>query len=148
MKRSILLFLGLAAAAPAAEPQSMPAWLTGCHVETKGDAWTEECWTIPRAGNMLGSGRSGKGDKLRNWENMRIERKPDGTLVFWGSPQGAPAVPFATTRVTETEIVFANPAHDYPQRIRYWREGKAIHAETALTDGSKTMRWVYQPMGR
>lgn len=126
----------------------MPAWLTGCHVETKGESWTEECWTIPRAGNMLGSGRSGKGNTLRSWENMRVERNADGTLVFWGSPQGAPAVPFTATSVTASEIVFSNPAHDYPQRIRYWREGKSIHAETALKDGSKAMRWTYAPMGQ
>ncbi len=148
MKRTMLLGFALASTAAAAEPQTMPAWLTGCHVETKGESWTEECWTIPRAGNMLGSGRSGKGDKLLNWESMRIERTADGSLIFWGSPRGATAVPFKATSVSASEVVFANPAHDYPQRIRYWREGTAVHAETALKDGSKAMRWVYAPMGQ
>jgi hypothetical protein len=40
--------------------------------------------------------------------------------------------------------VFANPAHDYPQRIRYWLEGNALNAEISRIDGSKTVRWTYR----
>jgi hypothetical protein len=36
-----------------------------------------------------------------------------------------------------------NAQHDYPQRIRYWRDGKYLIAETALADGSKAQRWRY-----
>lgn len=133
--------------AMAAEPVAFPDWLTGCHTETKGDRWTEECWTAPRAGIMLGSGRSGKGETLRSWEAMRIERGADGTLTFWGSPGGAKPVAFRMERATATEIVFANPAHDYPQRIRYWRDGKTLNAEVSLSDGSKAMRWSYGSTG-
>jgi hypothetical protein len=130
--------------AGAAEPVPLPGWMTGCHTETKGERWAEECWTVPRAGIMLGSGRSGKGETLQSWEAMRIERGADGTLTFWGSPSGAKPVAFRMERATANEIVFANPAHDYPQRIRYWRDGKVLNAEVSLSDGSKAMRWVYQ----
>ena len=44
-------------------------------------------------------------------------------------------------------IEFSNPAHDYPQRIRYWREGDTLHAEIALLDGSRAVQWSYAPMG-
>ncbi len=40
--------------------------------------------------------------------------------------------------------LFANAAHDYPQRIRYWREGETLNAEISLLDGSKAMRWQYK----
>ena len=126
-----------------AEPQAFPAWLTGCHLENKSERWTEECWTTPRAGIMLGSGRNGRGEKLAGWEVMRIERAGDGVLTFWGSPMGAKPVAFRAVSVTATEIIFANPAHDYPQRIRYAFEGKILSAETSLTDGSKAMHWTY-----
>jgi hypothetical protein len=43
------------------------------------------------------------------------------------------------------DIIFANPAHDYPQRIRYWREGRLLMAETSKMDGSETQSWTYSP---
>lgn len=139
-----LAFATMTVPAGAAEPAPLPGWMAGCHTETKGEQWTEECWTAPRAGIMLGSGRSGKGEALRSWESMRIERGADGVLTFWGSPGGAKPVAFRMERATATEIVFANPAHDYPQRIRYWRDGKVLNAEVSLSDGSKAMRWAYR----
>lgn len=132
------------ARALAAEVAPLPGWMAGCHVETKGEQWAEECWTSPRAGIMLGSGRAGKGETLRSWEAMRIERGPDGVLTFWGSPSGKQPVPFRMERATETEIIFVNPAHDYPQRIRYWQDGRRLNAEISLKDGSKAMRWQYR----
>ena len=99
---------------------------------------------IDAAGKLL---RSGKSDVLLSWESTRIERGVDGVLTFWGSPEGAKPVPFRMASSTTTEIVFANPAHDYPQRIRYWMDGKQLNAETSLIDGSKAMRWNYSPMG-
>ena len=44
-------------------------------------------------------------------------------------------------------IEFANPGHDYPQRIRYWREGDTLNAEISLMDGSRASRWSYSPLG-
>ena len=42
-------------------------------------------------------------------------------------------------------MTFVNETHDYPQRIRYWREGMALNAETSLMDGSSAERWSYMP---
>jgi hypothetical protein len=69
-----LLFAFLLAAESVLEPPTLPGWMAGCWEQRSGDKWTEECWTAPRAGIMLGSGRSGKGDALREWEVMQIER--------------------------------------------------------------------------
>lgn len=143
--RTIGLTLALLLTAPAQAQQTpLPGWMAGCWEETKGNNWTEECWTAPRAGSMLGSGRSVRGDQLRNWEVMQILADRDGKIAFWGAPQAANRTPFAMVSQTEREIVFANPAHDYPQRIRYWREGDVLNAETALADGSKAARWTYR----
>ncbi len=59
----------LAAEAPA---PALPAWMAGCWERSEGASWTEECWTDPRAGLMMGSGSSGTGEKLREWEAMQI----------------------------------------------------------------------------
>ena len=41
-------------------------------------------------------------------------------------------------------VTFVNTANDYPQRIRYWREGPLLKAEIALEDGSRARTWTYK----
>ena len=134
-----LLMLAEAAAMP------MPAFLSGCWEQrTEAGRWTEECWTDTRGGLMIGSGRDGNGDKIRHWEWMRIERGADGGVTFYGSPKGAPAVGFKATEADARSITFANPSHDYPQRLRYVRTEAGLDAEVSLVDGSKPNRWSYR----
>ena len=135
----------LAQAVSGAAP--IPAFLTGCWEQRAIDRWTEECWTSPRGGLMIGSGRTGRGDKVSHWEWMRIERSADGILTFYGAPKGAPAVAFAATKVSDTEITFVNRGHDYPQLVRYERTAAGIEAEISLADGRRPNRWSYRPLG-
>jgi hypothetical protein len=134
----------LAGAAPATSDISRLAWLGGNWLSESGDRWTEESWTAPRGGMMLGAGSSGLGGEVRDWEHMRIAPDESGVLSFWGSPKGAPAVPFRLVSITATQAVFLNPGHDYPQRIAYRREGAALIATISLADGSRPMSWRYK----
>ena len=145
----MLIALALATAAQTMVV-ALPAWMAGCWETKVGDEWTEECWTAPRAGIMLGNGRSGTGGVLKSWEVMQIELVETDDpaidpLTFYGAPQGKDRTAFGWDRRRGPGITFVNAAHDYPQRIRYWREGKYLIAETALSDGSKAQRWRYSP---
>jgi len=132
------------AEALAAAPLPMPAFLAGCWEQKRDNGgWTEECWTDPRGGLMIGSGRDGKGDGIRHWEWMRIERDPDGAVTFYGSPMGAPAIGFKATEADGSSITFVNGGHDYPQRVRYVATDDGLDAEVSLADGSKPERWSY-----
>jgi hypothetical protein len=136
----------------AAEAPKLPAWMAGCWEYRSGDQWSEECWTIPRAGMMMGSGRNGAGDVLINWETMQItvEETDDpaiAPMAFWGSPEGKVRTMFSWVPGKEPGVTFVNALHDYPQRIRYWREGEELLAEISLADGSKPVRWRYRPLG-
>jgi hypothetical protein len=132
----------------AAEIVAMPAFMAGCWEQRRANgSWTEECWTAPRGGLMIGSGRSGKGDTVRAWEWMRIERDASGKLTFFGSPGGAPAVVFTAIAVDPNGVTFVNPAHDFPQRIRYTRSTEGLDAEASLADGSQPSRWSYRQSG-
>src|SRR5687767_3946653 len=123
----------------------MPAFLAGCWEEKRAEqSWTEECWTSARGGLMIGSGRDGKGDSVRHWEWMRIERGTDGSVTFYGSPKGAAPVPFKATASDGNSITFVNAAHDYPQRVRYTMTGDGLDAEISLADGTKPNRWRYR----
>ena len=130
----------------AAQPE-LPAWMAGCWEHRSGERWTEECWTIPRAGMMMGSGRSGSGEVMRDWETMQIVLDAKAGMAFWGAPKGQGRTAFSWTKAAEPGLTFVNPGHDYPQRIRYWREGEELVAEVSLLDGSKPSRWRYQRMG-
>lgn len=144
---SLVLIIAAAAAVAEAAPSPMPAFLTGCWEHRDGARWTQECWTDPRAGQMMGSGRSGAGDSLKSWEWMRIVRADDGSVSFLGSPGGAAPTPFKARELTPTSAEFANPAHDYPQRIRYEIKDGRLEAEVSLIDGSKAERWTYRRAG-
>lgn len=133
------LMLAEAAALP------MPAFLSGCWEQKRDNGgWTEECWTDSRGGLMIGSGRDGKGDTVGQWEWMRIERSPDGSVTFYGSPKGAPAVGFKATEATPTSITFVNAGHDYPQRVHYVATADGLDAEISLADGANATRWTYR----
>ena len=133
----------LAAAAPAHEASDL-GWMSGRWISETDGRWTEESWTRPRAGMMLGTGRSGRGAELRDWEFMRIAPDAEGVLAFWGSPKGAAGVPFRLASLTAGEAVFENRSHDYPQRIVYRRDGKALIATVSLADGSNAASWRYR----
>jgi hypothetical protein len=139
----MIAFLMLAEVAAATVP--MPAFLSGCWEQRREDGgWTEECWTDARGGLMIGSGRNGKGDTVGHWEWMRIERGTDGSVNFYGSPKGAPAVDFKATDSDAKSITFVNATHDYPQRVRYVVTETGLDAEVSLVDGSKPNRWSYR----
>ena len=138
-----LVMVATATAAPTS--MAMPDFLAGCWEERRADqAWTEECWTSARGGLMIGSGRDGKGNAVRHWEWMRIERSADGAVVFYGSPKGAPAVPFKASASNANSIIFENAVHDYPQRVSYTLTADGLTAELSLADGSKPNRWRYR----
>ncbi|MHA6723340.1 DUF6265 family protein [Sphingomonas sp. RS2018] len=132
----------LAQAQPQA-PTPLPGWLAGCWQAGEADQWTEECWTTARARSLFGTNRAGVADRLTMWEAMQILPDADGRPVFWASPRGAARSAFPMASSGPREMVFVNPAHDYPQRIRYWRTGDVLNAEISLADGSKPMRWRF-----
>jgi hypothetical protein len=151
LKFAVALILALAvpsAVSGEEEDAPFPAWLAGAwSFSGEGDRWTEEFWTHPRGGMMIGASREGQGDTLRSWEAIRILRTGDGSLAYVPMPGGGAPVEFQMSDQRAQMIEFANPAHDFPQRIRYWREGDRLNAEIAMIDGSRAIQWSYSPMG-
>jgi hypothetical protein len=132
-------------ASVSAEQGSLPTWLAGCWKQVEGERWVEECWMAPRGDIMLGAGRAGRGDALTNWEAMQIGRNSEGILTFWASPDGAPRVAFTLQAQSPEQVTFVNRAHDYPQRVRYWRDGRLLRAEVAKADGSDAQGFTFTP---
>jgi len=144
MKRYIAIAVLLVAASPPPKPDLAGlAWMSGRWVEEKDGRWTEENWSAPRGGVMLGTGLSGTGGTADDYEFMRIAAGPNG-LAFWGSPKGKPAVAFRLVSAERNAVVFENPKHDYPTRIAYRLDGAILTATISGPGGSRPMRWRYR----
>lgn len=92
-------------------------WLAGCWIGEGG----EECWLAPLDGTMVGMNRGPRREDRRPmFEFLRIVEDEQG-VVYLASPAGRnPPTPFRAVEIDAERVVFANPAHDFPQRITYW----------------------------
>ena len=122
----------------------LPGWMAGTWMMEDGAEWSDELWTDARGGIMLGVARSGFGSQLQSWETTQIKVKPDGSVSFFAQPSGKSASEFPMVLRSEEAVEFANANHDYPQRIRYWRQGQLLMAEISRIDGSDARRWNYR----
>ena len=139
-----LALLLMGQAAPSARVDDL-AWMSGRWEADAAGRWTEESWSAPRGGVMLGFSRSGREDALREFEFLRLEAGADGVPVYLAQPGGrSPAVPFRLTARDGTSATFDNPAHDFPQRIRYQRDGDTMTATISAIDGSNAMSWRFR----
>jgi hypothetical protein len=147
VKRLIAALLLIAAPLAAEAPVALPGWMAGAWEKSDGESWSDEFWTPPRAGLMIGAAREGKGEALSVFEHTRIVRKADGSLSYFAQPRGVPPTEFPMIGSGADWIEFADPAHDYPQRVKYWRDGRLLKARISLMDGSQAAEWSYRPMG-
>jgi hypothetical protein len=105
------------------------SWLEGHWCGTQGEARIEELW-LARGDLMLNLGTTMRGGELVGFEYTRIEARAGG-VVFVAQPGGVPPVEFALVESGPRRIAFANPAHDFPTRVAYWRDEAGLHAEIA-----------------
>jgi hypothetical protein len=93
-------------------------WLAGCWTSATSTTTIEEQWMQPRGGSMVGVSRTVTSGRHREHEFLRIFASGD-TLVYAAVPSGQQPTEFRAKTISPTEIVFENPAHDFPQRIKY-----------------------------
>ena len=136
-----------------AQTPVLPEWIVGCWETQSGTRKTVECWSPPNGPVMSGESVTTLSGKVVEREAMQIVHgETDDPAVarmsFWAIPSGQARTRFDWERTSETGLTFVNRAHDYPQRIRYWREGKLLMAEISAADGTKARRWRYSAKGR
>lgn len=137
-----LLLMGQA---PARQSVDDLAWMSGRWVSEEGGRWTEEQWSAPRAGTMIGYSWSGEGVAVREYEYLRLQSGEDDEIVYLAQPGGQPAaVGFHLAQAAGTSATFENPTHDFPQLIRYVRDGDTMIATISKMDGSNAMSWTYR----
>jgi hypothetical protein len=112
------------------------AFLTGCWRFERNGRIVEEHWLAPAGGSLFGVSRTVAGGKTVDFEFLQLRDLPDG-LTYIAKPSRQPEARFKMTTKTVDEIVFENPQHDFPQRIRYRRSGESLHARIEGTVDGK-----------
>jgi hypothetical protein len=128
----LVAFVALALMTPPADaPRSVDdlAWMSGCWMQTRPDGFVEEHWTGPAGGTLLGMSRTVRRAKTTEYEFLMI-RDVGGRLAYVAKPSGQAENAFPLKSLTDGEVVFEDPKHDFPQRILYRRNA----------DGSVTAR--------
>ena len=121
------------------------SWMAGSWSGVAGGIEMEEHWTAPNGNSMIGMHRDIAKGRTASFEFLRIEQQGD-QIVYLSMPNGrSPATPFPLKEVSGTRVVFENPAHDFPQRIIYWKDGNDLRARIEGTvkgkAGGEEWRW-------
>ncbi|APR82245.1 Hypothetical protein A7982_07594 [Minicystis rosea] len=112
----------------AASPRALPAGLSPARFFL--GAWTDgtetERWSFAGA-TLFGVGFTVKDGRTRSFEAMFIQAR-GGALRFTARPEGARSVPFPERSHADGRVTFENPAHDFPRRVLYRRDGDGLAA--------------------
>jgi Domain of unknown function (DUF6265) len=143
MKR-LLFALALALPLTAAPKINDLRWMSGHWSATIDGVEMEEQWSEPKGGMLLGMHRDVRANGKASFEFFRIAETKDG-IVYFAQPGGRAATPFTLTESREGRAVFANPAHDFPQRIIYTlRDGRLCARVEGEAQAAEEWCWAKQ----
>lgn len=109
---------------PSSAPAEVPelAFLSGSWRSVEGWLVREVHWTAGGGGSMLGVARTVESGRETSFEFLRIARTDDG-LVYFLSPRGAAAMPFALKEHASTRAMFESKEEGFPKRVTYSIDG-------------------------
>jgi hypothetical protein len=97
------------------------AWMEGCWEINRATSRTIEKWGAIANGQIAGESHTFAGGFERANERLRLIARGD-TIIYEATPSGQARTEFRLQPFAG-EYVFANPDHDFPQRIVYKRVG-------------------------
>ena len=115
------LLMSLPSVASSQAPASIEdlAWLAGCWSSVGGEAGSGEQWTVPAGKTLLGVSRTVQDSKTVAYEFLQIRETEAGEIEYIAKPSGQSEATFLLVQLSESEVVFENLDHDFPQRIIY-----------------------------
>ena len=111
-------------------------FMAGCWAFEANGRRVEEHWLVPAGGSLLGVSRTVAGGKTTEFEFLQIRDLAEG-LTYIAKPSNQAEARFVLSSRTADEFVFENAAHDFPQRIRYRRDGDSLRARVEGTVNGK-----------
>jgi hypothetical protein len=131
MTRGLGFVLALAIGGPLGQVPASPsvvdlAWLAGCWASLDAEPGSGEQWTAPAGGTLLGMSRTVKQGRTVAHEFVLIRDTAPGKIAFIAHPSEQDAATFTLAEIGDRQVVFENPAHDFPQRIIYRLDGEGV----------------------
>jgi hypothetical protein len=151
MKRlCLLIFFAQLAVAALAQPAvtvhhfSKLSWLEGTWVRTNvkpGRSGTER-WVRGNGEEWIGWGVSMKAADTSFVEKLKIVIR-DGAIYYVSDvPENPNPVAFKMTAIDENGFTCENPAHDFPKKISYKRDGSKVRA--VISGDGKEMEFLFE----
>ena len=124
------------------------AWMAGdWQTDPNGRMTSDEHWARPAGGVMIGMSRTVAGEKLISFESLRVEQRGDAIFYVASVNGRCPATDFKLTHLKGQEVIFENPAHDFPKRIIYRRtSANEMTATVDAGEGTKSPEFIYRLM--
>ena len=129
LKARIMLGVGMALASGTASAAEFD-WLAGQWCGGSTERNIEEVWLPEAGGALLGMSRTVRGSSTESFEFMRLVPAGKNTGLYV-QPNGVAPTVFAIANHGDGWVVFENPAHDFPNRIEYRRDGAGLRASIA-----------------
>lgn len=117
--KTLLVLLFLTSVPALAGDLTVLGWLSGCWAYDGRAPGSGEYWMPPAGGSMLAVSRTIKGERTAGFEYLRIAELDENSIALFASPSGKAPVRFDLVSLTDNEVMFENPEHDFPQRIIY-----------------------------
>lgn len=119
------------------------SWLSGSWTNESATEMTEEHWSEPRGGTLIGMNRTVVDGRTVHFESLRIEQRADG-IFYVAAPVGQPTAEFRLAASTSPRTaVFENLERtEFPQRITYRRAGDVLHARVE-GPGERAAEWTW-----
>ncbi|MEM9573211.1 MAG: DUF6265 family protein [Pseudomonadota bacterium] len=148
-----LLMLMPMSRAQASEPLSpFFDWFTGCWMSEDGAM--REVWSANEGDLLFGYSVNldleqdrFPGAQITFFEQMRIDLMgdEDHPAAFYAYPAGQGPTRFVQTDYGDRTSTYENAENDFPQRIRYWRDGDQLKAEISTLDETTKRRFTFIP---
>ena len=105
-------------------------WMSGYWLSCEDGREAAETWTDPRLDLMAGTSVTVRDGRV-GFELSRIAPTgpaPDAPLAYFAQPEGMAVTVFPVIASSPNEVAFEQPAHDFPKRIIYARDGDVLSA--------------------
>ena len=140
----VLLIVGVAFQSTAQTSLSKLEWLIGSWARTNAKAGRSgvEVWMKTSDQEFVGKGINLRGTDTTYVEKLKLISRNNKIYYVADVPENKEPVLFEMTSQTGTNVVFENPAHDFPKKIAYNLDGSKLKA-TISGDG-KSIDFLFE----
>lgn len=115
-------------------------WIVGCWETPDGSA--REVWVRQAPGQWVGMAAVASEGRVVFHEVLVID--VDEGVAHYTAHIGGQTTRFTADTFSDSEVAFLNPSHDFPQKVRYRRDGDQLLAAISLLDGSRAQTFDKQ----